>query len=128
MHYVIDTNAILRFLLSDNLDQQEKTAKLFHDAHAGKCFVTVLPIVCAEVAYILESHYKQTRKVIAEHLRVLISQTWISVPERRILLHTIQHFTNGTHFVDAFLLSYAKEHQHTLFTFDKKLQKQIAKN
>ena len=60
-----DANAILRYLLNDNIGQAEAAAKRIAQARAGQAIIDVHPLVLAEVIYVLQSYYSATRGEIA---------------------------------------------------------------
>jgi predicted nucleic acid-binding protein len=120
---LIDTNVIVRLLVNDHPAHFEQARKLFALAERGDKSVLVLPMIVAETIFILQSVYKQPRQSIASSLEVFLSQRWIGVEERSVLLSALRDFGQGQAFVDACLLAWTKEHEADLFTFDKKLLK-----
>ena len=124
---IIDTNIILRFLTKDDESLYRKAVDIFRKAESGEYRLVVKPIVVAEVAFVLESFYKQKRLQIADALKVFLSQKWLKVEERKVLLSLWGSYENGQHFVDSYLLATAREQKVGLLTFDKQLNKQIQK-
>lgn len=121
--YLLDTNALLRYLVRDKERQYQKVLTWFKDGEGGKIKIIVSSVVVAEACFVLESFYKKKRSEIADTMVVFLSQKWMTVLDRDILLSLWENFKGGLHFVDSFLLSWAKQDKYKLLTFDKKLQK-----
>ncbi len=119
---IVDTNVILRYLLGDNPEQQAQARKWFKQAEENRRELLVTPIVIAEVSFILESFYKKNREEIADVLLVLVSQKWLQVEERTILIGLWRWYKQGFHFVDSYLLSWKKEHAGKVLTFDTEME------
>ena len=73
----------------------------------------------------LESFYKKGREEIAEVFEVFLSQRWLKVEEREILLALWVEYIGGLHFVDSFLLTWVKVNEAGLLSFDKDLLKKV---
>ena len=122
-HYLLDTNALVRYLVRDEENQYQQVVDWLKDAEGGKIKIIIPTIVVAETCFVLESFYKKQRDEISDSMVVFLSQRWMTVPDRDILLSLWDNFKNGLHFVDSFLLSWAEQKNYKLLTFDKKLQK-----
>jgi len=122
---VVDTNVLVRFFIGDNKSQQKQASNWFYQAQKGKKKLVVKPIVVAETSYVLESFYKKQKEEIADTLEVFLSQSWLVVEERNIMLSLWDWYKNGFHFVDSYLLSWAKNNNSSIVSFDKKLKNQL---
>lgn len=123
--YSIDTNAILRFLLSDISFQANAVEKLFIEARKGIRQVKLEEAVFIEAVYVLMTMYKFPKSVIVEKLKGITNLAFIEIPQRAIILGALTLFEQiSISFVDALLLSHAKEDSVTVFTFDKKLSRE----
>ncbi len=120
---LLDTNVLVRFLVEDNATQKEKAAQWFKEAEQGKRAIVVTPIVVAETSFVLESFYKLERNAIADALEAVVSQRWLDVRERILLVHLWSFYRKGFHFVDSYLRAWVSAHEGELMTFDKKLKK-----
>lgn len=105
---ILDTKAIIRYLVGDNTKQQEQAEQWFRDAEKGTRDIIVHPMVIAETSYILESFYKFSRDEIADSMEVFLSQRWLNVLDRDALLDLWQSYRAGMHFVDSYLHALAK--------------------
>lgn len=121
--YLLDTNVLVRFLTGDNAEHLAETRELFALAEKGEHSLSIAPLVVAETIFVLRSVYKHEYKEISGRLQILISQRWLKVEERQILLTALSLLADGTHFVDAYLAAKAKAESVELFTFDRKLKK-----
>lgn len=122
-HNLLDTNALVRYLVRDEENQYQQAVDWLKDAEDGKIKIIVPTIVVAETCFVLESFYKKQRDEISDSMVVFLSQRWMAVPDRDILLSLWGNFKKGLHFVDSFLISWAEQKNYKLLTFDKKLQK-----
>lgn len=118
--YLLDANAILRFLLQDN----EEQFQYVRDAIKAKnCYVTLE--VLAEVCYVLEGLYQVSREDIVVNFRRLNKDVVIFNAD--VLLRALEIFnkTPKLNFVDCLLYGYKKEKGVSIITFDKKLQRRL---
>jgi predicted nucleic-acid-binding protein len=122
---VVDTNVILRYLVGDDKVQQEQAKRWFREAKAGKRRLVIKPLVVAEACFVLESFYKQGREIIAGAMEVFLAQKWLRVEERTVILGMWQYYRQKLHFVDSYLLSWAKATDGGVLTFDAGIKKTI---
>ena len=64
---------------------------------------------------------KKQRNEIADVFEVFLAQSWLVIEEREILLKLWFWYKTGLHFVDSYLLSWAKNTTSSIISFDKKL-------
>lgn len=121
---IVDTNILLRFLVGDNQAQKDAAQLWFRQAEQGKRILVLTPLVIAEACFVLESFYKQDKNRIADVLQVFLSQSWLHIENRDVLLGVLPWYRKGLHFVDSFLLSWSKKNNGGILTFDKQLAKQ----
>ena len=119
MKEVLDTNVLLRFLVGDVPAQHRLAETWFKDAETGKRSIVVIPLVVAEATYVLEKFYRKSREEIADSLEIFLSQRWLEIPERDVLLGLWSRYRKGLHFVDSFLWSWSQENDGRVLTFDK---------
>lgn len=118
--YLLDANAVLRFLLRDNEEQFIYVRKL---TRVKRCYVTLE--VMAEVCYVLEGLYQASREDIINSFRKLNNDVVILYAD--VLLRALEIFDKAPKldFVDCLLYGYKKEKGINIITFDKKLQKRL---
>lgn len=120
---ILDTNVVVRFLVGDHPAHSQQAKQWFKEAQDGKRIIMVQSLVIAETCFVLESYYKQSRHAIANTLEVFVSQRWLRVEEREVLLHIWSDYRQGLHFVDSYLRAWTKVHGGEVMSFDKKLMK-----
>jgi len=127
MEEILDTNVILRFLVGDNKAQQIKAKQWFAEAEKGKRKLVVKPLVVAESCFVLESFYKKTREEIASVFEVFLSQRWLGVEDREVMLGLWLWYRKNLHFVDSYLISWVKSRNRKMkvLSFDKDLLKRL---
>jgi predicted nucleic-acid-binding protein len=118
---IIDTNAILRFILQDNLEQADVAEEKLKSPKAS------IPLeVIAEVVFVLQKVYKVKRSLISKNLRNLIGIREDLVVENEVALYAMNVYSSTSlSFVDCLLAGYFKVKNYPIFTFDKKLQNKI---
>ena len=116
---IFDTNAILRYILRDNLGM---AAEVKNQLSSEPCFIPVE--VVAEMVYVLSKVYKVERDVISKTIANITYINNIKIAQKEVVLHALRVYANTPlDFVDCLLIGYAKEENYTVFTFDKKLRK-----
>ena len=118
--YLLDANAILRFLLQDNEEQFQKIKVI---VRTENCYVTLE--VLAEVCYVLEGLYQVVRKDIISSFRKLNND--VIILNADILLRALEIFAQAPKldFIDCLLYGYKKEKGIEIVTFDQKLSKRL---
>lgn len=82
--------------------------------------------VIAEVVYVLEKVYKVERSRIHDSLRKLLGYSNIATHNHSVLIEALKVYHEANiDFVDSLLFAYSKVAGHTVFTFDKKLNKML---
>jgi predicted nucleic-acid-binding protein len=127
MYDLVDTNVILRYLVGDNREQQERAAGWFAEGEHGKRRLVITALVVAESCFVLKSFYKKSRTDIAEAFEVLLSQRWLIVEDREVLLALWQWYRDGLHFVDSYLLAQAEKRGARVLSFDAQVKKRSRK-
>ena len=121
---VLDTNALLRFLLNDNTAQADEVESLLKKAQEEKIQIAIPQVVIFELLFALEKFYKVTKTEAVAKIKSILSTDYVSVQDRSVFKYALKEHERSTlSGVDCFLLGYAKEKQAVLFTFDKKLIK-----
>lgn len=122
--YLLDTNAVLRYLLNDIAPQAREVDKLFTLAKDSKCRVIVKSVVFVETVFVLTKSYGLNRAEVARQLSEFINIPYLEFEDRDLLSETLSKFSAVTvSFVDLMLAVEAQKTGKTLITFDKKLQK-----
>jgi len=122
-HGSLDTNALLRLLLNDIVEQHNAIKKLLHEANGQ---LAVADIAVAELVFVLERHYDFSRKQVAEAITGLMLLREINC-NRALFEKVLPLYVNhpALSFEDCCLSAYAVlGHAEPLWTFDKKLATQ----
>lgn len=122
---MVDTNILVRMLIGDVKDQKVKAITIFEQAEKGKRKLSIKSVVLAETCFVLESFYKKNREVIAGALKILLSQKWLIIEERKIMQNTWKWYLKGFHFVDSYLLASTEINGEKILSFDKKLMNKV---
>lgn len=121
--FILDTNVLIRFLVGDHQAHQQQAQRWFKAAELGEYSIVVMPLVIAEACFVLESYYKQSRRSIADAMEIFVSQRWLRVQERDIILQLWPDYRRGLHFVDSYLRAWVKVHGGKAMSFDKQVIK-----
>ena len=120
---IFDTNAILRYILRDNL---EMAAEVKNCLLSGSCFIPVE--VISEIVYVLTKVYSVERDVVAKTLTNIANVSNITIAQESVVLYALQIYAATTlDFVDCLLIGYSKKEGYSIVTFDKKLRKHLNK-
>ena len=114
---LIDANAILRYMLNDNLDMAVKICELIKKS---KIFTRYE--VLAEVIYVLNKVYLLPKNEITNGIKVLLSHPNVETEAEEVMILALETYANTSmDFVDCVLYSFKKLRGYNVFTFDKQL-------
>lgn len=120
METLLDANAVLRYLLEDNQEQADAVA----EAIGSGAEVTIE--VLAECVYVLAGVYHVSRSGIAEALGILLDE--VACRRRRVAASALGLYGGSSFdFVDCVLAAEASENDRRALTFDRKLQRLLAR-
>ena len=115
---LIDANVILRYLLRDVEEMANDAEKIIK---SGAC---TLPEVLAEVIYVLKSVYKVDKKEICTAIFAILNE--IEVEHKKNIFRAVEIFSEkNLDFVDCILIAYSEIENFKVFSFDKKLNKNL---
>ena len=114
----VDTNVVLRYLLRDN----EAQAQIAKDLIEGGAFL--IPEVLKETSHVLRTFYEFDRQNIATQLLIVLD--WVTMERKAVMIRAVEIFAEtNLDFVDCILAAYHELENAKVFTFDKKLNKQL---
>ncbi len=121
MKIFVDTNVFLRFLLADHPSQSPACRRLFEKAKEGKIKLFTHPVIILEIAWVLLSYYKESKKQVTDKLRLLLFFKEMEIPERQILLDAIALFEEeNLDLTDAFMAVWLKSKKSPqIYSFDR---------
>ncbi|MBQ6503381.1 MAG: PIN domain-containing protein [Flexilinea sp.] len=117
---LLDTNAILRYLLDDNHEQH---LQVLETIKTKDCFC-ILSVI-QEAVYVLNGYYAIPREPIKQIFSSLSEV--ISICDDDVLLKALDFFieTPKLDFIDCILCGYQVCRDYNVFSFDEKLNKKI---
>jgi len=121
---LVDTNIIVRHLVSDH----EKHAKIADDLFAacdrGEITLVILPVVLAECLYVLKSFYQHGRADVARVLSVLIESPGIELSDLTVHIDALGRYAKSKlHYVDCVIAAHAVAEKIPVATFDADFKK-----
>ena len=120
--YILDTNAVLRYLLDDDHDSYYKVMDTITE---NECYL-IIPVV-QEAVFVLEGYYGVPREQIRNSFVQMKDS--VIIPDEDTYLKVFDYYceTPKLDFVDCLLGAYHSMLGIDIFTFDKDLQKKLLK-
>lgn len=119
---ILDTNAILRYLLADNEEMANEVDKIIRNSQVG-----IKTEIIAELVYVLKGVYQIKRKEISELILDFFSIENVYVYDFDVAKYALKLYAHkNIDFVDCLLISYNKITADGVFTFDKKVIKLLS--
>ncbi len=116
----IDANILLRLLTGDTPEMAERTVRLAQKAERGEVALKLLPIVVAEVSWVLNSFYGYSRSEIAQVLIPLMTTEGLLVENvDRVIAALKQMASVNVDFLDAYLAEIARKEGEAVVSFDR---------
>lgn len=117
----IDANIILRYLTNDVPDQAKQAEELLKRVEDGKEDVFLPDIILADIIWILEGYYKQTREDIREWITAILSMQGLTFSSKDIALNALDvYMDKRIDWSDAFTASQMLQREITeIYSFDK---------
>ena len=117
---IIDAHVILRYLLNDSPEMSATARNMVQSGTA------TFPEVVAEVVYVLLKVYKASWEDIAAYIQTVLDD--VEVERKDIMLRAAVLFGESSlDFVDCILLAHHDVENANVFSFDKKLNRRIAR-
>jgi predicted nucleic acid-binding protein len=123
--YLLDTNVILRFLTGEPLAQAQQAKLFFEQCELGVLSIRILPLVIAEVVFVLTGkYYQMDRAEVVEALILFLENPSFDVADRDSLIYGLQIFKqHNIDYADAYLVAEAQTHDCGIVSFDQDFQK-----
>lgn len=117
---LLDTNAVLRYLLGD-VEQQYNEVKQILEVQP--CIVSLE--VIAETVHVLEKVYQAQRNDIIDSFRDFMDD--VVIPNGDVLLRALEQYdgTPKMDFIDCLMCGYKMARGYEILTFDRKLKKRL---
>ena len=122
---VVDTNVILRWLLSDDPPLSARATAFWQAVVAGTESAFIAEAVFAETVSALQHHYGVERAAIRHHLVGLIGIRHVDVANASVMAEALGLYeaTRALSFIDAVSLAHARHRGQPLMSFDQALNK-----
>lgn len=116
----IDANVILRYLTNDVPDQAKQAEELLKKVEEGKEDIFLPDIILADIIWILEGYYKQTREDIREWITAILSLQGLIFSDKDMALNALDIYVNKQiDWSDAFTASQMLQREITeIYSFD----------
>lgn len=116
----LDTNILVRHLTGEPTDQASRAT-----AFLGEATLLELPsLIVAELVYVMESVYEQTRAQVAALVRSVLAHPPVQAFEEPVLLRAIELYeTARVHFAEAYLAAIAERGDGLVASFDRDLDR-----
>lgn len=117
---LIDANVIIRCILNDCPEMTIKATEVINNGAYTK------PEIIAEVVYVLQKVYSVQRKTLRTMIYDILDT--ITCEESDCIRYAMDIYAEiSLDFVDCLLIAYHKINKENIFSFDKKLNKQLEK-
>lgn len=116
----IDANILLRLLTGDPPEMAERAVRLAQKAERGEVTLKLLPIVVAEVSWVLNSFYGYSRSEIAQVLIPLMTTEGLLVENVDQVIAALKQMASvNVDFLDAYLAEIARKEGEAVVSFDR---------
>lgn len=125
---LIDTNVILRLLLSDVKEQAIVSENIFRKINKGEIKGILSILIINEAINVLTNFYKTPKENVINSILEIISIKNIGILEidKKELIQILNNTLKlGIDFADSYLLWTGKKADLNIFSFDKKLLKNL---
>lgn len=120
---ILDTNMILRYIIDDNKEMADIAEETILNNQ-----VCILPEVISEVIYVLTKFYKLPKEKAVDSILLFMEDCRELSGNIGVIKRGLQFFReNSLDFVDCLLCAYHTEQGFEVCTFDKKLNKFMAR-
>lgn len=117
---LVDTNVLVRHLTGEPADQAQRATAFLASGEQ----LEMPALIAAELVYVLESVYDQSRSQVAVLLRSVLAYPAIETGEERAVRHAVELYeTTPVHFAEAYLAALAKAGDGEVASFDRGLDR-----
>ena len=121
--YVIDTNIIIRYLLSDDKELYKKARHFFDLLKMGKAKAHLEQAVFTETVFVLSKVYNVPKEEISKALSNLLLHKGVLNDKKDVLMKSLELYaTTNLHIADCMVVAKCIIDQLAPMTFDKELQ------
>lgn len=106
MTRLLDTNVVVRHFTGDPPEQARRATAFLRDADPQE--LLLVDLVAAEIVFVLQSVYKQSRANVSQLLRSVLALPAVRCESRSLLQRAIELYEAGYDFTDAYLVAVAE--------------------
>ncbi|MBC6475378.1 MAG: PIN domain-containing protein [Hormoscilla sp. GM102CHS1] len=116
----LDANVLIRLITTEHPELFQRSLRLVERADRGEVTLRLLPMVVAEVIWVLRYFYQYPRTQIAELLLPLVTRQGVVLEEADIVIATLDRMAiANVDFLDAFLAETARRRGGYVVSFDQ---------
>lgn len=117
---LLDTNILVRHLTGEPAEQASRATTFLRNANS----LELPALIVAELVYVLESVYEQTRSQVAALVRAVLAHPPVHAPEETVLLRAVELYeTARVDFAEAYLAAMAERRDGLVASFDRDLDR-----
>ena len=122
---LLDTNVIVRFLVSDQSSKYKNLYSFFKSLEYGKMKVELKLIVLFQVLFVLKSFYKVPKDQIAKSITDLLKYKGIVIKNKTMIRRMMEMWYNKKlDIVDCYLIAILEsDSQNLLYSYDRDFDK-----
>ena len=122
---LLDTNVIVRFLVSDQSPKYKNLYSFFESLEYGKMKVELKLIVLFQVLFVLKSFYKVPKDQIANGITDLLKYKGIVIKNKTMIRRTMKMWcSKKLDIVDCYLIAILEnDSQNLLYSYDRDFDK-----
>lgn len=121
MTALLDTNVIIRFLVSDKSPKYRNLYSFFKALEQGEIKIELKIIVLFQVIFVLKSYYKVPKEDIVENLSSLLKFKGIRLNKKKIVYRALALWREkNLEIVDCYLIACLEgDRQNLLYSYDR---------
>ncbi len=122
---LLDTNVLIRFLISEKSRKYKRIYTFFESLERGDMRVELKLIVLFQVIFVLKSFYSVPKEHIVDGLKDILKYKGITIKEKKIVLQTLELWPKrNIEIVDCYLIAcLEKDTQNLLYSYDRDFDK-----
>ena len=122
---LLDTNVLIRFLISEKSKKYKRIYTFFESLERGDMRVELKLIVLFQVIFVLKSFYGVPKEHIVDGLTDILKYKGITIKEKTIVLQTLELWSKrNIEIVDCYLIAcLEKDTQNLLYSYDRDFDK-----
>lgn len=119
---LVDTNVLVRHLTGEPAEQAQRATAFLASGQQ----LEMPALIVAELIYVLETVYDQSRSQVAVLLRSVLAYPATEVGEERAVRRAVELYeTTPVHFAEAYLAAHAEMGDGQIASFDRGLERLV---